>query len=518
MLDNGDTDLGGTGALLVDVPGATPSQLVVALGKDRNAYVISRANLGGIVAPLAQATVGNAAIIQAAATYRTSMGTYVVLRASSSLVGAFRINPTNPPTITNAWSVSQSGRGSPFVTQVDGTNQTIVWAVGAGGSQRLNGYDGDTGAPVYTGGGANELMTGTSPFITGIVARGRIYVAANNRVYAFMLPSGGATPTPSPAATPTATPTPAPTLTPTPTPTPTPTATPTPAITPSPTGTPQRTAFDYDFDGKADVSVYRPSEGNWYLLRSRDGFSAVKWGVSSDKIVPADYDNDGKTDVAIYRPSEGNWYILRSSNGTLLATHFGVAEDVPVPMDFDGDHIADFGVFRPSTGTWYITRSGLPGMVTAAFGQSGDTPVPGDYEGLGRAELAVYRAANGTWYYSNDFVDPAHHFTSVPFGASTDLTTPADLDGDGKTDIAVYRPSNGFWYWLSSTGTTFHALQFGTSEDIPSAADFDGDGRADICVFRPSSGTWYRLNSSNGQFVATQFGVSGDKPTEAAFR
>ena len=47
-LDNGDTDLGGTGAMLVDVPGATPSQLVVAFGKDRNAYVLNRNNLGGI--------------------------------------------------------------------------------------------------------------------------------------------------------------------------------------------------------------------------------------------------------------------------------------------------------------------------------------------------------------------------------------------------------------------------------------------------------------------------------------
>src|SRR5205809_1983722 len=37
-LDNGDTDLGGVSATVIDVPGATPSQLVLALGKDRNAY------------------------------------------------------------------------------------------------------------------------------------------------------------------------------------------------------------------------------------------------------------------------------------------------------------------------------------------------------------------------------------------------------------------------------------------------------------------------------------------------
>jgi hypothetical protein len=38
-LDNRDLDLGGSGPLLVEVPGATPSSLVVALGKDGNARI-----------------------------------------------------------------------------------------------------------------------------------------------------------------------------------------------------------------------------------------------------------------------------------------------------------------------------------------------------------------------------------------------------------------------------------------------------------------------------------------------
>ena len=52
-LDSFDFDLGSSGPLLVDVPGATPSHLVVALGKDRNAYLLNRDNLGGISAPIA---------------------------------------------------------------------------------------------------------------------------------------------------------------------------------------------------------------------------------------------------------------------------------------------------------------------------------------------------------------------------------------------------------------------------------------------------------------------------------
>ena len=96
------------------------------------------------------------------------------------------------------------------MTSTDGTNNVIVWAAGSDG--RLRGYNGDTGAVVYAGGGANELMAGTRSFNTGIAARGRIYYATDNKVYAFTVPASS-TPTPSPTATPTPTPTPTPTHT-----------------------------------------------------------------------------------------------------------------------------------------------------------------------------------------------------------------------------------------------------------------------------------------------------------------
>ena len=128
-----------------------------------------------------------------------AQGTYFVFRTGSTLK-AYKITPTTPPTIVFAWSVSQTGSGSPWVTTTDGTNNAIVWVVGAQGDQRLHGYNGDTGAVVYAGGGANELMTGTRKWNSGIAARGSIYVANDNKVYAFRIPCGG-TPTPTPTAT-----------------------------------------------------------------------------------------------------------------------------------------------------------------------------------------------------------------------------------------------------------------------------------------------------------------------------
>ena len=256
-LDNGDTDLGGVSGTVIDVPGATPSQLVLALGKDRNAYLLNRNNLGGITAPVSQANVSGTTLRgTSAVTFHTSQGTYFAFHDYGNAVTAYKITATNPPAIVSGWSMGQNGRGSPWVTTTDGINNAIVWVAGVGGDQRLHGYNGDTGAVVYTGGGANELMTGTRQWNTGIVARGRIYFAADNKVYAFRLPTATPTPTATATARATATATATPTSTPTPTPapSPTPTATVTPTATPTP-GQITLTARGYKVQGRHRIDL-----------------------------------------------------------------------------------------------------------------------------------------------------------------------------------------------------------------------------------------------------------------------
>ena len=129
-LDQGDIDLGGVSATVIDVPGATPSQLVLALGKDSNAYLVNRNNLGGIALPVAQANVSGTNRGTSAVTYHTSQGTYFGFHNAAGAVRAYKITPTNPPTIVFGWSASQNGNGSPWVTTTDGTNDVIVWVVG----------------------------------------------------------------------------------------------------------------------------------------------------------------------------------------------------------------------------------------------------------------------------------------------------------------------------------------------------------------------------------------------------
>jgi len=189
-LDDRDVDIGGTGPVLVDAPGATPSKLAIGLGKDGKIYVLDRARLGGIGGALAAVKVASGSIINAAAAYTTARGTYVVFRGDgagcprgqSGDLTAVRIEPRAPPTAAVAWCAREGGRGSPMVTTTDGHAEAIVWSVGAEGDGRLHGFDGDTGEPVVAG-----VPVGGSVrrFQTPILARGRIFVAVDGGVRAF---------------------------------------------------------------------------------------------------------------------------------------------------------------------------------------------------------------------------------------------------------------------------------------------------------------------------------------------
>jgi uncharacterized protein (DUF2141 family) len=272
------------------------------------------------------------------------------------------------------------------------------------------------------------------------------------------------------------------------------------------------TRFDYDGDGKADLSVFRPAIGKWWLQPSAD--NAVlnpALGSSTDKPVPADYDGDGITDIATYRPSSGMWSVIRSSNSTSQSTTFGISTDIPVAGDFDGDGKADIAVFRPSEGTWYINKTS-GGTQILQWGKTGDVPVAADYDGDGKADIAVFRPADGTWWLNRSTAG----ILSATFGVSTDKPVSADFTGDGKTDIAVWRPSVGTWYVLRSEDSSFFAIPFGANGDVPVPADYDGDGKADYAVFRPNGANWFIQRSTEGVFIQ-QFGQAGDVPTPAAF-
>ncbi len=264
--------------------------------------------------------------------------------------------------------------------------------------------------------------------------------------------------------------------------------------------------FDFDGDRRADVGIFRPSNGVWYINNSNGGFNIFQFGQTGDKPVSADYDGDGKSDAAVYR--NGAWYRLRSATNTFDAIGFGLATDIPAPADFDGDGNADVAVFRPSNGTWHSLSSGNNSYSATQFGSNGDIPIPADFDGDGKADINVFRPSNGVWYRMNS---ANNAFYAAQFGQNGDKPLMGDFDGDGKADLAVWRPSNGAWYSLNSSNGGFTAIGFGLATDIPVAGDYDGDGRTDISVFRPTDGVWHRLSSGSGNAYSTiQFGIGSD--------
>jgi outer membrane protein assembly factor BamB len=189
-LDDRDADLGGSNPVPLDVPGAGGTQaLVLALGKDRKAYLLDRANLGGIGGQLADATVSQSLILTAPAVYPAGEGLFVAFQAPGAQcpnrgdgLTVLQIKAGSPPAMTTAWCGAVRGRGSAMVTTTDGRSNPIVWIPGAEGDNRLHGFKGDTGDELF----ASEPLAGLRRFQTLIATEDRLYLGADGRVYAFV--------------------------------------------------------------------------------------------------------------------------------------------------------------------------------------------------------------------------------------------------------------------------------------------------------------------------------------------
>jgi len=268
---------------------------------------------------------------------------------------------------------------------------------------------------------------------------------------------------------------------------------------------------DFDGDGKTDISVFRPSNGTWYVKRSNgSGIAIVHTGTPPIPGCLGDVDGDGLVDFVrfqVFTPSP-------LSPGYKLPIVSDTAGDRCVYADYDGDRKDDQAFWRPSTGQWTIPLTNGR-TFSYTWGIATDLPVPGYYSGPGTANMAVYRPENGTWYI---VVNAGVYNLVIPWGAPGDKPVNADYNGDGIEDIAVYRPSNGTWYILFRKGDGFeyYVVNWGLSDDIPVPGDYDGDGKYDIAQYRPSTGTWYVLGSRGG-FLVENWGGPGDVPLPALY-
>jgi hypothetical protein len=199
QLDQEDADLGGTGPLPINLPlgSGQTQQFILGLGKDGNAYVLDRANLGGIGGALRGQQVASSAIITAGAVAEARDRVTVAFRAtgsacpgglSDSSVVALAIAPGSgaAPLVATAWCAAFSGASVPIVTVSAPHTDPIVWMVGGSGDQRLHGFRADTGAVVFAGGGTHDAASGTTHLTAPVAAEGRLYVAGDGRVYSYV--------------------------------------------------------------------------------------------------------------------------------------------------------------------------------------------------------------------------------------------------------------------------------------------------------------------------------------------
>lgn len=191
QLDEDDLDLGGANPMPIDLRGR---RLIVALGKDGKAYLLDRENLGGIGGALDVQPVSRGAVTTGPASYPAPDGVYIAFRGHGSAcpgerggagLTVLRISAAARGGVSTAWCAQVDGAGSPITTTSDGTADRIVWIAGAEGDNRLHGFRGDTGQPVFAGGSAQDRIPGLRHFVTMLAADGRLYVAGDGRIYAF---------------------------------------------------------------------------------------------------------------------------------------------------------------------------------------------------------------------------------------------------------------------------------------------------------------------------------------------
>ena len=140
----------------------------------------------------------------------------------------------------------------------------------------------------------------------------------------------------------------------------------------------------YDGFGSTELALFRPStvfgnDADSFTVLGPAGIYTVSFTNPAvaklgfvykpgDIAAPADYDGLGHDEFAIYRPSTGQFFILKTPSDTNTATWTlrtvtlnlpggPKAGDVPVSQDYDGTGLANPTVYRPSNSTFYMIHA-----------------------------------------------------------------------------------------------------------------------------------------------------------------
>ena len=188
-MDSSDADFGVINSVYVEVPGATPSTILVGLTKDGHMFLLNSKKLGGMGGQLVdfQVASGAMSVYGAPTAYRTAMGTHVAFATKnpSMCPGAAAARrpsfPCSSPRERRPCHASSGARRmagditGPIATTTDGTTDAVVWYMSNG---KLAGVDGDSGTSVFTSTDTCAVTRWTSP----IAVKGRIVVGGTRQL------------------------------------------------------------------------------------------------------------------------------------------------------------------------------------------------------------------------------------------------------------------------------------------------------------------------------------------------
>ncbi|MBV8976049.1 MAG: hypothetical protein JO261_01430 [Alphaproteobacteria bacterium] len=195
-LNNGDTDFGSGGAMLLPVaPGQTAPPMLVGMGKAGTMYLLDASSLRGLEGQggyQALQKIQLSACWCGAAYYAGPAGGVVYYQGNGDLLRAFSVAIDGTPSLTQV-AASSDGAGSggafPVVSSNGATSGTaVVWAIERGNpTEQIKAYNAATlGAPLFAA-NAGNWSNGSRSYLTPLVANGRVYVGAFKTVTVFGL-------------------------------------------------------------------------------------------------------------------------------------------------------------------------------------------------------------------------------------------------------------------------------------------------------------------------------------------
>lgn len=137
----------------------------------------------------------------------------------------------------------------------------------------------------------------------------------------------------------------------------------------------------YNFPSVTNYSVWRPSEGLFYILGVNTPSQALAVGLPGEIPIFGNFTYpQAWSDLATWDPSSGNWFVdptLQSGDNYPFEKQWGLPGDVPIAGDFNGDGLTDYAVWRPTESNLYVMLNASGATYVQALGVVGNIPFYG---------------------------------------------------------------------------------------------------------------------------------------------